>query len=137
MAEARAGLTARLGLGAGALLAALLLAEAGVRLLAPQWHDSDTLRRLLPDPGLGRHRRLSDDPDRVYELKPSLDVHFGEARVLTDARGVRVPAEPQPAGADAPKLVVLGDPGVHGAIAPAEPLELVVLGDSTSFGWRV
>lgn len=116
MAEARVA-RARVALAAGALLVSLLAAEAGMRLLAPQWYDTDTLRRTAPELPLGRYRRVAADPDLVYELEPGLDASFAGSRVLTDAQGVRQPEKPAERS-----------PGA---------LELVVLGDSTSFGWRV
>jgi len=117
MVEARTPLAARLALAAGALLVALLLAELGVRVAAPQLADTEWLRAHPENPGLGRYRRPSADPGLVYELKPDLDIRFGDALIRTDARCLRVPAQPEPPA-----------PGA---------LELVVLGDSVSFGWRV
>ena len=125
MADCRTPLPARLALAAGATLVALLLAEAGVRVFAPQLRrvlpelgDTDWLREHPTDARLGHHRRPSADAGLVYELKPDLDIRFGESRVHTDARGMRVPAQPTP-------------------LPPGDPLDVVVLGDSTAFGWRV
>jgi len=108
----------RLLLAAGSLLVALLLAEAGLRLFAPGLHDTATLAAQPAEDKLGRYRRRSADDELYYELKPDLDITFGASRVRTDNRGVRLPATPAPP-------------------PTAEPVDLVVLGDSTSFGWRV
>jgi lysophospholipase L1-like esterase len=117
MVEGRTPLAARLALALGATLLALLAADISLALAAPQLADTAWLAAHPPDAKLGRHRRPSADPALVYELKPDLDIRFGESVVRTDARGVRVPPQPAP--------------------APPDALELVMLGDSTSFGWRV
>ena len=118
MADGPSRLSPRLALLLGATLVAVLAAEAGVRLAAPEWHDTAWLEAHQPNAELGKHRRPSSDPELVYEMKPDLDTKFGESVVHTDARGVRVPDQPA-------------------ALPPGEPLDLVVMGDSTSFGWRV
>lgn len=117
MAE-RAGLLGKLLLAGAAALLTLLAGEVVARVFLRDRCDTESLRAALPDLKLGRYRQRAADDLLYYEMKPNLDIRFGESVVRTDARGVRVSPSPAP------------DP-------PGKPLELVVLGDSTSFGWRV
>jgi lysophospholipase L1-like esterase len=102
----------------GEVLLVLLLAEAVLRLFAPGLHDAATLAAEPRADKLGRYRQRSADDELYYELKPDLDISIVGVRMRTDARGLRVPLEPEPPPA-------------------GDALDLVVLGDSTSFGWRV
>jgi len=108
----------RLLLASGALLLTLLLGELAVRLFFRDQFETALLAERAGDLKLGRYRQTSADPALLYELKPKLDTRFGEARVVTDEHGTRIDPSPQP------------DP-------PGQPAQLVVIGDSTSFGWRV
>ena len=57
-------------------------------------------------------------PDgRLFEHHPRLDLDFGPFRLVTDARGLRIPVErPAP---------------------PEDAVRVLVLGDSLAFGWGV
>jgi hypothetical protein len=103
---------------ASALLVLLLVGELVVRLFLPDLYDTERLAAMGSDLALGRYRQVSSDPALLYELKPKLDVKFGSSRAVTDEHGARIDPSPRP------------DP-------PGKPAQLVVLGDSTSFGWRV
>jgi lysophospholipase L1-like esterase len=118
MAEPAARPRIRWSLLAAGVLVALMLVEAALRLVAPGLHDTDTLAAEPRQDKLGRYRQRSADDELYYELKPDLDITIVGARVRTDARGLRVPLEPAPPAAE-------------------NALDLWVLGDSTSFGWRV
>ena len=52
---------------------------------------------------------------RLFEHHPHLDLDFGPFRLVTDARGLRVPLDAAP--------------------PPADALRVLVLGDSIAFGW--
>ncbi len=104
-----------------ALLAGLLLAEGGVRLLLPHETETRLLARQLEQVSLDSVTRPSADPALYFELRPGLDLVVDGARVVTDALGCRVPATPAP-------------PRPPGAGAP---LRLAVLGASTSYGFRL
>jgi len=108
----RAGPGTKLALAGGATLVALLLGELVVRLA-----DAG-----LPAPPpafrFGRWNRPAADPARVYEMAPNLAARFGDTFVRTDAHGARIPTDPF-------------------ELPPGDPVDLVVLGDSTSFGWRL
>src|SRR6185436_11700526 len=67
---------------------------------------------------MGRYRQPSPDPALVFALKPNLDMRFGGALVHTDEQGMRVDPSPP-------------------VEVPGEPARIVVLGDSSAFGWRV
>lgn len=98
-------------------LALLVASELALRIAFPGLHDTETLRASGDEARLGRYRQRSMDDALYFEMKPGLDIRFGESSVRTDAKGLRVR-------------------DVLEAAAPP-PRELVVLGDSTSFGWRV
>jgi lysophospholipase L1-like esterase len=118
MAEPAARPRIRRLLAAGEVLLVVLLVEALLRLFAPGLHDAATLAAQPHEDRLGRYRQRSADDELYYELRPDLDITILGARVRTDSRGLRVPLDPAP-------------PAAEGA------LDLAVLGDSTSFGWRV
>lgn len=118
MAEPAAPPRIRWPLLAGMVLLAPLLVEAGLRLFAPGLHDADTLAAQPRADKLGRYRQRSSDDELYYELRPDLDITIVGVRMRTDARGLRMPLDPAPAAAE-------------------DALDLCVLGDSTSFGWRV
>lgn len=118
MAEPQARPRIRWSLLAAEVLVALLLVEGALRLFAPGLHDTATLAAQPRADKLGRYRQRSADDELYYELRPDLDISILGARFRTDSRGLRVPTDPAP-------------PAAEGA------LDLYVLGDSTSFGWRV
>ncbi len=118
MAERTGGARVRWLFVAGEVLLLLLLVEAALRLFAPGLHDAATLAAQPRADKLGRYRQRSADDELYYELRPDLDISILGARFRTDSRGLRVPLEPAPPAA-------------------AGTLDLCVLGDSTSFGWRV
>jgi lysophospholipase L1-like esterase len=101
-----------------ALAFALAAIEAGLRLFAPQLHDTRYLTARLRNASLKDCITNLDDPELVYGLLPGADLQVHGARVLVSADGRRIPENGEP-------------PPRPGA------LRVALLGDSTAFGWGV
>lgn len=105
----------------GAALIALLAGEIVTRVAFESLVDSGQLASEQAEQRFWRHRVRSDDDLLYYELRPDLTMNFGGVPVRTNSEGRRVPDQPTPA---APR--------------PAgDPLRLALIGDSSSFGWKV
>lgn len=102
------------------LAASLLMAEAGVRVFLKRLVDTELLRAKLDETSIKPLIQLTSDMEIFYELKPGLRTKFRGSSVFTDAEGVRVSGR----GGSPPDTRTGA-----GRIA--------VLGDSTSFGFRI
>jgi lysophospholipase L1-like esterase len=99
------------------LLFSLLLMEVAVRVFFFEHVDTDALTAQLAATSVSESIQPSTDPNIHFELRPGLDIEFQGERLVTSAEGIRVaPGSPTAA---------------QGA------LRVAVIGDSTSFGWRV
>jgi len=105
----------------GALLVTLIAGEIVTRVWYPSWFDAETIAAEQAGQKFWVHRALSDDSRLYYELRPDLQMSFGGVPVHTSSAGRRVP--------DAPATDTLRPSG--------EPLRLALIGDSSSFGWKV
>lgn len=99
------------------LVVTLGAVEAAARLfLKGKWH-TPTLQAVLAGTNIRSLIELHPDPALLYRLRPHQEIEFQGSLVRTDATGKRVRGdEPPPA---------------------ANGFTVVLLGDSTSFGWRV
>lgn len=105
----------------GALLVTLLVGEVVTRVWFPSWFDAEMIAAEQAGQKFWVHRALSDDSRLYYELRPDLQMSFGGVPVHTSSDGRRVPDTP-----------------VTDADRPAgEPVRLALIGDSSSFGWKV
>ena len=109
-------LRAKLALLGVSIFIALLICEVAVRLLFANEVDSDR----APDvPYLNDYAQPSEHPELRFQLKPGIDVlTWGDTRVLTDEWGHTRVGERHP---------------VH----EVPEFKLAIVGDSTSFGWKV
>ena len=109
-------LRAKLALLGVSIFIALLICEVAVRLWFGVRLDSDR----APDvPYLSDYAQPSEHPELHYQLKPGIDVlTWGDTRVLTDEWGHTRVGERHP---------------VH----EVPEFKLAIVGDSTSFGWKV
>lgn len=115
--SARRSLSRRMGLAAVAVVLSVALAEVVVRVAIPEQWDAE----VMAETSLSTLTRYSADPTLYLELVPELTEPFGKGVVVTDADGKRG----------------LGAPGWQPAGAAGEPLRIDLLGDSTSFVWRL
>ncbi|MHC4846240.1 MAG: hypothetical protein ACYTCU_08765, partial [Planctomycetota bacterium] len=104
-----------------ALLVTLLAGEVITRVWFPRWFDAEIIAAEQAEQKFWVHRALSDDSLLYYELRPDLQMSFGGVPVHTSPEGRRVPDTP-PSGAARPA---------------GEPVRLALVGDSSSFGWKV
>ena len=88
-----------------------------MRTLLKRHYDTELLREHLDSANIKALITPSADPNISYRLKNDLNAKFHESEVLTDSEGIRVGRESRNYGDDMVKLTVVGD--------------------STSFGWRV
>jgi hypothetical protein len=114
---ARRSLSRRLGLAVCAAGLSLGLAEVVVRVAMPERWDAE----VMAETSLSTLTRYSADPVLYLELIPGLSELFGKGVVVTDADGKRG----------------LGAPGWQPEGTDGEPLRIDLLGDSTSFVWRL
>ncbi len=95
----------------------LALAEGFIRIFRRGDVDTASLARRLESVDVKTMMQPDPDPIIYYGLKPNLRVPWLGTVIFTDARGWRVPVEPQS--------------------GLSNSFRLVVLGDSTPFGWNV
>lgn len=95
----------------------LLIAEVALRLFFADRFDKYKLRAIQEITSVKDIAVPSANPEIHFELKPNLRTEFHESLVVTDGHGRRV--------ADKPRRV------------SQNAVRIAVLGDSTSFGWRV
>jgi GDSL-like Lipase/Acylhydrolase family len=114
----------RLALVAAASLLALFVAELALRALAWQADRQSFAHAFatglpMPEPGepiaLAHLIRRSANPNRIYELRPNLDLQFSGTSVRTDDSGCRI----------------------IGRAPEGATRTLVGIGDSVMFGWGV
>lgn len=91
--------------------------EAAARVFLRRLWDTEALAAQLRQVSVKSLITLLDDPERMYGLRPDLDTEFLGSRVVTDSSGVRVGASKAP--------------------EPDGSIRVALIGDSTSFGWRV
>ncbi|MGH7428902.1 MAG: SGNH/GDSL hydrolase family protein, partial [Candidatus Methylomirabilaceae bacterium] len=102
------------------LAASSLAAEIGIRVFLKRLVDTELLRARLDELSIRPLIRLTPDKETLYELKPGLSTKFRGSSVFTDAEGVRVSGR-EGSAPDSRKTSV----------------RIAVLGDSTSFGFRI
>lgn len=105
-------------LAALSVLCSLLLAETYIRLLLKDHVDTELLKSSLERASIKSFIQPSENPQLYFELKPNLDIDFQGSSIVTDANGYRISKKPQ-------------------AEMQEGAVRIAVLGDSTSFGWRV
>jgi hypothetical protein len=103
-----AGVTLALTLGTGEIVTRCFLRS--------RWNTAN-LREQLKRVSIRSLIDFDDDPQVMYKLRSGLDTELQESRVLTDESGVRVGT---------------ASPGV-----PEQSIRVALIGDSSSFGWRV
>jgi len=139
MARPRRTWWRRLLLAAGAFAAALVAAEAALRIAAFATADDQLARWRAETAGgahltkgqvvpLGRLVRPAADPDVVYELLPDLDVVFQRQPVRTGSLGFRG-GDPPPRGAHDVVVVGIGDSVMFGSGVAHEDTFLAALGE--------
>ena len=106
--------------GVISLAASVLVAEAGVRVFLKRLVATQLLRARLEQTSIKDLIQLTTDKEILYTLKPGLSTDFRGSSVFTDAEGVRVSGR-------------VGSPPRPGESA----VRIAVLGDSTSFGFRI
>lgn len=95
----------------------LLLAEIVLRLFFTELFDKYKLREIQAITSVKDLAAPSANPEIHFELKPRIRANFHGSLVVTDEHGRRVP--------DTPRNIF------------ENAIRVAVLGDSTSFGWRV
>ncbi len=104
-------------LASASLVICLLLADLCIRIFYKSSVDTELLTARLQVGSIKDMIQPSRDPALHYEMKPDLEMdHFG-ATVSTSPDGIRISGQ--------------------ASDLPLQRIRLAVLGDSTSFGWRV
>ncbi|RME50180.1 MAG: SGNH/GDSL hydrolase family protein [Caldilineae bacterium] len=101
------------------ILFSLGMGEAYVRLFHRDLFDTAILQARLEESSIKALIQPSPNPDIFFELKPNLRTTFRESVVATGPEGYRIAGQRE-------------EPS-----APPNAVRVAVLGDSTSFGWRV
>jgi len=111
---------ARLWLFFGSLIWSLAACEIVVRIAFADEIDTYLLRERNARTNFESFTRPSSHPGLLYEFKPAVSVEWGGCRVVTDAEGFARISPRETTTACGPGSV-----------------RIALLGDSTSFGWRV
>jgi lysophospholipase L1-like esterase len=98
-------------------LVSLLASEIVVRAFFKSWYDTETLNRQVEAGSIKPLIQPAENPEIFFELRPNMDEKFWLSRVVTNDESYRISPE--------------------STSIPEGAMRIAVLGDSTSFGYRV